>query len=77
MSAGRLPAPGTKFGPCIPTCKHVDCAATREDATATCRFCLEPIGYECRFYREASGTKLVHALCLEDDVEHSRKGGAA
>ncbi len=68
MAAGTLPEPGTEYGPCAEPCKHTDCAATREMVTATCRFCLEPIGYDRRFYREGNGSGLVHASCLEDEV---------
>jgi len=63
MAAGRLPGPGTQFGPCDGPCGHSDCFATRRDATATCSFCLKPIGYETLFYRHGYG--LAHAACLE------------
>lgn len=77
MAAGRLPAPGTEFGPCIvPTpdgkgsdaCGHTDCAATRAEAATICRFCGKEIGYETRFYIESDTRQLVHADCLEDNV---------
>lgn len=67
MAAGRLPAPGTPFGPCTDPCQHIDCAATRRDAASLCRICTREIGYETRFYAEYTSTRqLVHAACLED-----------
>lgn len=71
MAAGSLPAPGTKYGPCVPTCTHKDCAGTRAQSEMLCRFCAEPIGYERAFYREDTG--LVHAVCLETEI--LEKGG--
>jgi|HubBroStandDraft_3_1064219.scaffolds.fasta_scaffold702245_3 hypothetical protein len=68
MAAGRIPAPGTKFGPCIDPCEHTDCAATRKDAASQCHFCNTEIGYEKRFYIEATTRQLVHAACLEDNT---------
>ena len=70
MAAGVLPKPGTDYGPCVSSCVHIDCKATREDAGSTCRFCLNDIGYDRRFFREGNG--LVHASCLEDDIESKR-----
>ncbi len=75
MAAGVLPGPGAvspasgeEIGPCVDACKHRDCAATREMAAASCRFCVKPIGYDVRFYREGNGSGLVHASCWEDDL---------
>lgn len=66
MAAGRLPAPGTDLGPCVGNCLHTDCAATRAQAHEICHFCRNQIGYETRFYVEATTRQLVHAACLED-----------
>jgi hypothetical protein len=66
MAAGRLPVPGSEFGPCPEPCQHIDCAATREDAAQVCRICDKPIGYEVRFYQSAG--QLVHAACLEEEI---------
>ena len=67
MAQGRLPQPGSKFGPCKTACAHKDCAATREDAATACRICNEPIGYDTGFYRE-DGKVLVHASCAHAEV---------
>jgi len=66
MAAGTLSAPGTKYGPCKKTCKHLDCAKTRLMADELCRHCLNPIGYEVRFYQLDDKT-LVHAHCIETE----------
>lgn len=72
MAAGRLPEPGSEYGPCI-TCEHIDCQETRERARGLCRFCDGVIGYGNRYYSETSLTdgvrELVHANCLEDSLE--------
>lgn len=71
MSAGRLPAPGTEYGPCE-TCEHLDCTATREQARTICHYCVGVIGYENRYYNDEtpSGERtLVHADCLEKALE--------
>jgi hypothetical protein len=76
MAAGRLPEPGTEFGPCIdPACGHIDCAQTRQMAENLCKYCLKPVGYETRFYLIADmvddqPTKTtVHAYCHEEAIE--------
>lgn len=70
MAAGTLPAPGTKFGPCKKAkCGHKDCAATRADAAALCRFCNKAIGYGEAFYRARLSGALAHWLCVEEAVE--------
>lgn len=71
MAAGRLPKPGTEFGPCEPECGHIDCKQTREMAQAVCHYCEKPIGYETRFYVDVD-KKLVHAICLETSIEETR-----
>lgn len=71
MAAGRLPKPGTEYGPCEGECEHVDCKATRLMAAAVCHFCEETIGYDRRFYRDEGGA-LVHAVCLEESIEAQR-----
>jgi hypothetical protein len=80
MAAARLAAPGSTYGPCQPTCEHIDCAETRKMADAACRFCGRTIGFDVRFYSDPesmTGRGLVHARCLEDDVEKKApKGGA-
>ena len=72
MAAGRLPQPGTKYGPCQDeSCRHRDCAATRTMAAAICRFCNQTIGYDKLFYQEQDGS-FVHALCLEEAIDLER-----
>lgn len=80
MAAGRLPKPGTEFGPCpiqtygphLGGCEHTDCALTRQMAATACPLCGEPIGYDTRYY--ASGQHgLVHASCAEDAAEAAKK----
>lgn len=75
MAAGRLPEPGTQFGPCADPCAHIDCGVTRADAAQDCPLCHKPIGYEVRFYMDEESRQrpdghrmLVHARCLEDRV---------
>lgn len=72
MAAGALHKPGTKFGPCVAECAHVDCAETRTMAATACRICGKPIGYDTRFY-DGHEKGLTHALCLEEQVERERK----
>ena len=64
MSAIRLPAPGTKFGPCKACCSHRYCADLRREAGAKCYCCGECIGYDARFYSKDNGV-IVHATCKE------------
>ena len=67
MAAGRIPAPGTEYGPCADDCAHRDCAATRRQAAAACRICGEPIGYERAYFVGDDGA--VHASCMFDATE--------
>lgn len=71
MAIGILPKPGTKLGPCAPSCKHRDCAQTREDARSVCRFCQKPIGYGVGFLRARLTGALAHAFCLDEAVERN------
>ena len=71
MAARILPKPGTKLGPCKGTCKHRDCAQTRGDATAICRFCSTPIGYNVGFFRSSLSGDLAHAFCMEEAIERN------
>lgn len=68
MSAGRLPFPGTEFGPCELPCEHKECNETERMSQVPCPFCLVPIGYETRYYN-LEGKQLVHAICFEDIIE--------
>lgn len=72
MAAGILPKPGSKYGPCKKKCEHIDCQRTRFEAWSKCRICNEAIGYNVRFYRE-DNNGLVHANCLEDEVDRQEK----
>lgn len=69
MAAGYLSPPGAKYGPCRGTCKHKDCAETRETSARSCELCGEPIGYDKNFYQAEQWRKLTHAVCLETQVE--------
>lgn len=64
MASITLPAPGTKYGPCEPTCQHVDCAATRKQAAQVCPYCSKPLGFEV-FVTDA-GDGLAHETCAFD-----------
>ncbi len=73
MAAGRLPPPGSEYGPCEDqTCKHIDCAETRRMAASVCRFCKQIVGYERGFYCEQDGS-FVHSSCLEDAIDAERQ----
>lgn len=72
MSASILSKPGTLYGPCNSPCAHKDCAVTRSMAKSKCRICGKPIGYDTRYYSEP-GDILVHAVCLESDIEKGTK----
>lgn len=71
MAAITLPKPGTELGPCESAdCGHKDCALTREQAAAVCRYCNEPIGYDKRFYFRITGESSdnpMHEVCF---IEH-------
>lgn len=82
MAAGNLPEPGTKWGPCMDACAHLDCAETRTMAKTACAICGDPIGYDSPFYQrnslatdmvEEGPRVLVHASCAEDEIERQRK----
>jgi len=74
-----VPKPGTKAGPCVGECKHIDCAATRADAAKICRHCGKPIGYETAYYADGpvdqDFSKLKHAVCTWNAVVKGKPGG--
>ena len=75
MAASSIARPGTNHGPCLPgACKHRDCAQMHALASTPCPLCSKPIGYETPFYDDRSnhGLGLVHAVCLEVQVERER-----
>lgn len=77
MAAGILPKPGSEYL-CRGKCEHIDCNHIRQDAAAVCRICQKPIGFEKRFYRDTDPQghetgQLVHALCLEIEIENEAK----
>ena len=80
MAVGKIPSPGSTFGPCKPTkehggvCNHPACTAKRRMAESLCQYCGEPIGYETLFYSAPDGAPeaLVHATCLEASIERWR-----
>lgn len=77
MASGSLPAPGTEYGPCIEACSHIDCAASREQATSPCASCGKPIGYEVQFFQNhdehrvnlGAGREYEHARCAYERLE--------
>jgi hypothetical protein len=71
MAAGRLPEPGSEFGPCIGECKHLDCAEVRHDAAALCAMCKTAIGYGVAFFR-VMNRELVHEQCALQAIERER-----
>ncbi len=73
MPTSRLSEPGTEFGPCVESCSHVDCAATRRQAASKCRLCRNAIGYGERYYTDPDDrTALVHAVCLEASLKSDK-----
>jgi hypothetical protein len=46
MPAIKTHRPGSEYGPCVETCAHRDCEASRKDAAITCVVCRQPLGYE-------------------------------
>lgn len=80
MAAGRLPNPGTEYGPCeARDCGHKDCAETRRMAAESCNRCGEAIGYDVRYYETScypapdSARGLGHASCLEAEADAKAK----
>ena len=71
MASATLPKPGTKYGPCAKGCKHRDCAETRATATANCRFCVRPIGYDKPYVRARLSGAYAHETCLENAVDRN------
>ena len=71
MAAGILPKPGSKLGPCVETCKHRDCAQTKQDAAQPCRFCQKAIGYGVGFIRARLSGALAHDFCTHEAVERN------
>jgi len=71
MAAGRLPFPGTKYGPCSTPCNHKDCKETERMSEQVCKYCSKPIGYEVRFY-QMEDKNLVHAVCYEEALEKEK-----
>lgn len=75
MAPGRLPAPGTRLGPCyvVPgqeECVHIDCRRQRRDANTFCWHCNRPIGYETPFFDEGG---LVHETCYYEHIKLTRR----
>ena len=65
MASLKLPAPGTRLGPCLDDCTHPECAADRRLAAHACPLCAEPIGYERRFgFDIIYPGQWVHEACL-------------
>lgn len=71
MAWGQLPKPGTRYGPCEPTCAHRDCAAARAMAAHLCRHCGKPIGYETAYVIDPDGLP-VHRDCDWEESDRQR-----
>ena len=74
MAAAALSAPGSEYGPCLHECAHTDCAANRKMAAQECVTCLEPIGYNQRFYNVTpdgapAWSQLQHLICAVKERE--------
>lgn len=52
MAYTKIPMPGTKAGPCIEICRHLDCQVNRAVAGHVCRVCHKPIGYGAAYVRD-------------------------
>lgn len=79
MAAGKLPKPGSKHGPCVEDCAHVDCRMTKQWAAEPCVYCGELIGYDTRFCRSLVGPwgdmeQFSHAVCEELVAEADQQG---
>lgn len=75
MAAGRLPAPGTTYGPCDEPCQHTDCAQTRQQAESACTLCGQPIGYETLFFQVPPDKfHSCHARCLSRLLREQEEG---
>ena len=73
MASSFIPKPGTAYGPCNDGCKHRDCIAAWKTINTLCRICKEAISWERHYYQEEDWAALVHAVCLEQEVEDERK----
>lgn len=62
MASGRLPNPGTKYGPCEGGCNHTDCAETWEMAKRKCKYCGQQIGFDREFF-DFGNFEFAHASC--------------
>ena len=71
MAAITMAEPGSKYGPCLKSCEHRDCAAARAEACRECSECGAPIGFETRYY---GGDKPIHAVCAMDKLERLPTG---
>jgi len=70
MAAGLISKPGTEYGPCEGSCTHSDCKSLRKIAQSECYICGQTIGYDKRFYEDASG--FTHAICTEKQIEEEQ-----
>ena len=61
----RIPAPGTRFGPCLEVCLHRCCLLDRAKAEAACSLCGQPIGYEIPHQIVGPFQEAAHTDCLD------------
>lgn len=72
----RLPAPGTKLGPCLVPCDHVDCHGVRQMAAVECMTCAEPIGFDRPTIQHGNWASLEHLSCAVERAEVIEAGAA-
>ena len=75
MAYGRLPKPGTEYGPCEDEqCGHSQCEQSRQMAAAICPRCGEPIEYERNFCRSGDNdSELWHWVCAIEEADERRE----
>lgn len=75
MATSGLPPPGTHYGPCLESCKHLDCRATLTLAKRLCALCGMPIGFNRSMVSDVE-RGLLHADCASASLarEHRSEG---
>lgn len=72
MAAAYIPAEGSEVGPCVESCEHTDCAATRALSKKICDFCKQPIGFDSYYYETDTKNDVAHRLCYEVAIAEGR-----
>lgn len=80
MSYVIVGEPGSKYGPCVEECGHLDCRAARIQASCVCQICGEQIGFATKWtrvdYQGVGKWEAVHLLCLmkrEETIQNQRR----